>query len=135
MNLKKAFTLVEILVVATIIMLLASIGFVSYSSLSKQSRDSRRVADLQNLRSALEFYRSDAGSYPCCTIESLDQLVPSGYINKIPEDPKSDNPSYCYSSTGFNYELCAKLEDGTANKSCCSEFDTYNFKMTPLGEE
>ncbi|KKU11410.1 MAG: hypothetical protein UX17_C0079G0007, partial [Parcubacteria group bacterium GW2011_GWC2_45_7] len=50
-KLKKSFgfTLIEILVVATIIGLLAAGGFVTYSNLSRQSRDAKRKADLEQI--------------------------------------------------------------------------------------
>jgi len=131
MNIKKGFTLVEILVVATIIMILAGIGIVSYSTLSKQSRDSRRIADLQNLRSALEFYRSDNDLYPL--IDDLDDLVTNGYLNSIPKDPKMPNQEYIYCSlNGSEYELCTDLEGVDNSISCCES--TYDYKLTPLGE-
>lgn len=135
MKQKQGFTLVEILVVATIIMVLAGIGFVSYSSLSRQSRDSRRIADLQNLRSALEFYRSDNDYYPLI----LETLKTDGYLNSVPKDPK-ENTDYGYSTTddGFgnqiDYQLCAFLENDSVTVAGCGT-DTYNFIMTPLGEE
>ena len=131
MNIKKGFTLVEILVVATIIMVLAGIGIVSYSTLSKQSRDSRRIADLQNLRSALEFYRSDNDLYPLTA--ALDDLVTNGYLNSIPKDPKDPDQEYMYcSSNGSEYELCTDLEGVDNSINCCS--GTYDYKLTPLGE-
>lgn len=130
MTIKKGFTLVEILVVATIIMVLAGIGFVSYASLSRQSRDSRRRADLQNLRSALEFYRSDYDTYPLT--DDLDDLVTGEYLNSIPTDPK-DSSQYVYCSVnGSEYELCTNLEGVDNPISCCSA--TYDYKLTPLGE-
>ena len=51
---KKSFTLIEILVVATIIGLLTASATVAYSQFAKQSRDARRQSDLQSIRAALE---------------------------------------------------------------------------------
>jgi general secretion pathway protein G len=137
---KSGFSLVELLVVSTIIALLATIGIVSYSSLSRQSRDSRRQADLQQLRSALEFYRSDNDSYP----QALTDLVPSQHILSVPEDPKSDyDYEYCPDpDPAADYDLCAHLEQGsTAFGDCCNEKSCggqdggCNYKLTPLGEK
>lgn len=136
---KRGFTLVELLIVATIIALLSGIGIASYSSLSKQSRNSRRKADLENIRSALEFYRSDNSYYPV----DLNTLDTAGYLNSVPDDPKSDQDYvYCPVESGgnnVNYNLYAALEDGsvTVVTSCVADCGTLdcNYTLTPLGEE
>jgi len=60
---KKSFTLIEILVVATIIALLATAATITYAQLTKQSRDARRKTDLEQIRAALEMYRSNNNQY------------------------------------------------------------------------
>lgn len=60
----KSFTLIEILVVATIIALLASGGAVVYTQLNRASRDAKRKADLEQIRLALELFRDEMGRYP-----------------------------------------------------------------------
>ena len=67
----KGFTLIEILVVATIIGLLASGAIVSYQQLLKQSRDAKRKTDLEQVRAALEMYRSNEDTYPVGTWSNL----------------------------------------------------------------
>lgn len=105
----KGFTFIEILVVATIIGLLTTIAAVTYQSANKKARDGKRKADLEQIRSALEMYRSDNGNYPATG--SLSLLV-SGYIQAIPTDPTTY--SYYYSSGGAStYTLDAHLEIDT----------------------
>lgn len=89
---KNGFTLIEILVVATIIALLAAGAAISYSTFIKQSRDARRKADVEQIRAALEMYRSNdtKSSYPTAT----SGLVTT-YIQSLPKDPKS-NSDYTY---------------------------------------
>ncbi|MCX7881308.1 MAG: type II secretion system protein GspG [Patescibacteria group bacterium] len=123
--LEKSFTLIEILVVATIIVLLASGGIVSYSQFLKQSRDAKRKADLEQIKAALEMYRSNNGYYPSGnSVSNLSILTGSPkYIESIPQDPRPSlykydydaipsgcnnvSPNYCY-----DYNLGAKLESG-----------------------
>jgi general secretion pathway protein G len=132
----KAFTMVELLVVATVIALLAAIGAISYSSFMKQSRDSRRKSDLEKIRAALEMYRSDNDYYP----GSLPTLTP--YIPVTPSDPKAGY-SYTYCPVGSspnytNYSICSYLESpGRTVKSCCPPAcgDNCYYKLSPLGEE
>jgi len=135
---KKGFTLVELLVVATIISLLAVLGVNSYSALTKQSRDAKRKTDLENMRSALELYRSDNDYY----VGVLTTLAPSSYLKITPQDPKPGR-SYVYCPAGTspqytNYYLCASLEGRTTTTACCGSCGSgvsCNYKLTPLGEE
>jgi general secretion pathway protein G len=115
--LKKGFTLIELLVVIAIIAILISVGSVSYTRSLKLSRDSRRKTDLEQLRQALETYRSETGTYPTSATFSTD-LVPN-YITSIPADPKSY--LYPYNRlTATTYTLCASLEVTPASGSTAS---------------
>lgn len=118
----KGFTLIEILVVATIIGLLAAVAAISYSQFTKQSRDARRKADLEQIRGALEMYKSNSttNDYPgSLTINCANPVALTDgtytYLSKIPNDPKCasswTNYSYVYSTQ--SYTLTATLEDGT----------------------
>lgn len=60
----NAFTMIELMVVISIIGILTAIGVVSYVTTQKNARDSRRKADLEELRTALEMYKADHGYYP-----------------------------------------------------------------------
>ncbi len=58
------FTLTELLVVVLIISLLTSISAAIFGNLQKNSRDTKRQADLKIIQSALEQYHADQGFYP-----------------------------------------------------------------------
>jgi prepilin-type N-terminal cleavage/methylation domain-containing protein len=58
------FTLVELLVVISIIGILASIGLIAFNSAQARSRDAKRKSDLKQISSALELFYSDYGKYP-----------------------------------------------------------------------
>jgi general secretion pathway protein G len=115
---KKGFTFVELLVVITIIGVLASIGVVTYSSANKKSRDGKRMADVEQIRAALEMYRADNDAYPA----TLGALQTGGYMQTLPQTPQEGDCaagsfSYedCYSNTGDTaYTLEIDLEDGTS---------------------
>jgi len=109
----KGFTLIELIVSITIIAVLTVAGVVSYGGASKKSRDSRRMADLEKIRIALELYRSGTGSsYPATT----GSLVPN-YLQVIPVGPKGE--SYTYLRTvgnNYKYTIDAIVEDpGSSN--------------------
>lgn len=61
---KKGFTLIELIIVISIIALLSVIGISTYSSVQVDARNSKRKSDLKEIKSALELYRSEIGTYP-----------------------------------------------------------------------
>jgi len=138
-QIKRGFTLIEILVVATIIGLLASGAIVSYQQLSKQSRDAKRKTDLEQIRASLEMYRSNNDTYPVGSWSNLSVLTtPVTYIQSLPGDPK--NPTYIYyynSADGSDYTLASHLE--TVDTTCqslsnqCTSNCTYC--LGPYGEK
>ena len=143
---KKAFSLVEILVVATIISLLASIAAVSYSRFVKQSRDARRKTDIEQIRAAIELYRNFNGAYPTpgmtfgvgAIID--DGASPTTYMSRIPNDPLSSSPTantYYYLSSGTfqDYTLCAYIEGdvSSATGPTCGA-QNCNYCMGPYGQ-
>lgn len=57
-------SLVEMLIVVSIIAILSSVLFISFNEGSAQSRDAQRKADLRELQTALELYKNEHGRYP-----------------------------------------------------------------------
>jgi len=114
---KKGFTLIEILVVTTIIVLLTSIAMVSYSMFSKSSRDARRKADLDQVRAALEMYRSNEDTYPVGDWSALSGTLTTAYMQSLPTDPKSPTYSYYYSGTANDYTIGSFIE-ATSPTTC-----------------
>ena len=82
----RGFTLIELLITVSIIAILSAIGFVVYSNVLKQGRDSKRQSDLRSIQSALEQYNSDQGFYPFSEWMNgsptcgLDDLI-AGYVS------------------------------------------------------
>lgn len=136
---KKGFTLIEILVVATIVALLTAIATVSYSQFGKQSRDARRKIDIEQIRSALEMYRSNEDKY-YDTVNFNNRCNVIGwlgsYISTIPDDPKSSS-NYYYRCIIYknNYTVAAFLETGGPNScSACKSGVACNYCLGPYGE-
>ncbi len=132
---KQGFTLIEILVVATIIALLAGGAAVTYSQFSRQSRDAKRKADLEEVRAALEMYRSTNNTYPNGNWSNLSILTgTTKYIQSLPTDPKSGY-TYAYSGTASDYTLGAYLEGGgTACGLSCGTANC-NYCLGPYGKK
>ncbi|KKU25970.1 MAG: Type II secretion system protein G [Microgenomates group bacterium GW2011_GWA2_46_16] len=114
---KKGFTLIELLVVSTIIATLIGIASVSYIRATQSSRDAKRKTDLEQIRQALETYRSEIGTYPA----SKDSLDPD-YISAVPTDPKTGTYQYTRTTT-TTFSICAYLEvvpTGYTKPSACT---------------
>lgn len=97
------FTLVELIVTITIMMVATMIGVVSFQLSSQKSRDGRRISDLEKIRIALEMYRQDSGVYPqTATVKSDLTNVSRQYMQAWPLDPKGSD-LYVYSRGHFLY--------------------------------
>ena len=79
----EGFTLLELLVVMTIIGILAAIAVPALRDSPQRARESALREDLFTMRSVIDQYHGDKGSYP----PDLQTLVSAGYIRKIPIDP------------------------------------------------
>lgn len=123
---KNGFTLIELLVAMTVMAVLIAISLVSYQGAKKAARDGKRKADLEQIRSALEIYRTDCKTYPANaeiswgtpfegtkTSPETSCLTTDIYMEEIPADPGSNNYYYNRGSPN-SYILCASLETGAA---------------------
>ena len=85
---KKGFSLVEIIVVLSIIGIMASVAAVGYITSIKNSRDQKRVVDLGRVQSALEAYRSNNvnGYYPNTNYAGLQTylVVNNHFLTSLP---------------------------------------------------
>ncbi len=80
---QRGFTLLELLVVMTIIGILAAIAVPALRDSPKRAREATLRADLFTFRSVIDQYKGDKGNYP----PDLETLIRDGYIRKIPLDP------------------------------------------------
>jgi general secretion pathway protein G len=79
----RGWTLIELLIVISLISILATIGLASYRNSVTASKEAILKTDLFRMRDAIDQYYADKGEYPA----SLDALVTEGYLRKIPDDP------------------------------------------------
>jgi general secretion pathway protein G len=80
---EAGFTLIELMVVMTLIVLLASVGLTQYRNSVTRSEEAVLREDLFRMRDALDQYYADKNKWPA----DLAELVSEGYIREIPEDP------------------------------------------------
>ncbi len=146
---RKGFTLIELLVVISIIGILVALSVFGIQGARQASRDAKRKADLELIRSGLEIYKSDCNKYPVTALfpavnSSLTGTTPPAscatantYIAARPGDPNDPTRVYSYISTdGTAYVLCASLEQvpsGTPDITGCGGCGTgvaCNYKVT-----
>lgn len=97
---QQGFTMIELLVVATIIVVLTTIGLVSYSQALQNGRNAKRKSDLEVLRQGLVLFRADNGYYPNTDMAGLQSTLGTTYISSFPVDPKAtQNSAFTYSYT------------------------------------
>lgn len=119
----QGFTIIELLVVISIISLLSSITLVSVNNARIKARDTKRLADLRQLQTALEIYFDTHSSYPpqpdtsgsrgndcsgsTTLAEDLAGLVTDKIVRNIPTDPRYPNNSWPQCFYYFTNTICS----------------------------
>lgn len=79
----QGFTMIELLVVVSIIVILAGMGVAQYRNSVTVAKEAVLREDLYRMRDALDQYYADKQQYA----PSLETLVTDGYLREIPKDP------------------------------------------------
>lgn len=132
---KGGFTIIELLVVITVIALLAAVTLAIFNKPKTDSRDVRREADMKELQNAIALYSTNKGFYPKCTsMTPIDgtsdclsvALIAENAMPQVPVDPRGTGPctglplsplpqefGYCYQTNalGNDYALYYHLEN------------------------
>ena len=82
---ERGFTLLELAIVMTIIIILATIGAARYEQALVQAHEAALHQDLSEMRKAIQNYTVDKEAAP----NSLDDLVTAQYLREVPTDPVS----------------------------------------------
>ena len=118
---RHGFTLVEMLLVITIIGILAALVVPKMMGRSEQARLAAARADISSLKTALDAYEVDNGNYP----RSLGDLIQQPgnakswhgpYLDKIPQDPWGQNYEYVFPGkhNQSGYDIFSDGPDGKA---------------------
>jgi general secretion pathway protein G len=77
------FTLIELMIVVSIILILVGIAAMKYDQVILHSKEAVLHTDLRTLRDAIDHYTLDKQAAP----QSLDDLAQAGYLREVPIDP------------------------------------------------
>jgi len=115
---KKAFTLIELLIVIAIIGILSGFIAISLNGALVAAKDTKRKADIDTLKKGLLYYKTLNDNYPIadCDVNAsctalYDALVPT-YIASLPTDPDGDYYSYV-STNGSDFTVSSTLSNAT----------------------
>ena len=141
---QKAFTLIELLVVIAIIGLLASVVLIALTTARRKANDTKRLADIRQLQTALDiYYDQNSSTYPnpdadvggCGGWDTssvdpfLTALVTSGVVTKTPVDPL--NSGGCAGYTYRYYRYGAGTSGCDPNRGAFYLLEVSKFESTP----
>ena len=79
----RGFTMIEMLIVMTLVVILASVGMVQYRNTVTRAEESTLKENLFRMRDAMDQFYADKNKWPT----DLAELVSAGYIREVPVDP------------------------------------------------
>ena len=83
----RGFTLIEVMIVVTLVVILASVGMATYTNSVHRAREAVLKEDLFRMRDAIDQFYADRNQYP----QGLEDLVSEGYLREVPKDPMTDS--------------------------------------------
>jgi len=120
-SIRRAFTLIEVMIVVVILGVLATMVMPKILDKPEQARRTKAKAEIYSIESALAYFKTDIGRFPT-TSEGLEALVTNpglkgydneGYLKRVPLDPWGRG--YVYISPGIksrDYDLESYGKDG-----------------------
>ena len=120
------FTLLELMIVISIIIILASVALPQYQKTIMHARETVLRDDLFNMRKLIDQYSADKGKLP----QSLDDLVSAGYMREVPKDPITDNKDWTIATGDDPYST----EGGTGVTDVHSSSSEVSTEGTPYTE-
>lgn len=127
---KDGFSLIELLVVISIIAVLTAVLMINFVGARERSRDSQKIQDLNNLKNALRMYYNDNQAYPSpgatnCP-DCLNGAINSTYLVGV----SGIGYSYSSGSDGNSFVVRSTLESGAGDEDTNSQIKC-NLTPTP----
>ncbi len=109
-----AFTLIELMVVITIIAIMASIAIFGLPAVQKRGQDTQRLAGFRELELAIAGYKNITGKYPDDGTDAVNYIagLTPGYIVKLPQDSgQSSTNGYAYAVSADKKSYCLAVRN------------------------
>jgi general secretion pathway protein G len=104
----SGFTLLELMIVMTIILILTVIAIPNFITYTKKAKEAVLREDLHVMRSAIDSYTYDKQKAP----QTLDDLVQAGYLKAIPKDPITQRTDTWVAGQSDAYSSVDEIEPG-----------------------
>lgn len=132
-NNKKGFTLIELMVVVTIIAILAVVGLTLFNNTQRRARDATRQREIDAISKAMESYYAPLVSTinPVTCPSGAAPLTSPGYCdldntmfadNVVPDDPLGSNGQYCFVSSNLTSALASMTPDTNSPYQCVAPY-------------
>lgn len=105
---EAGFTLLELIVVMSIISILAALAVPRFTAAIKSAREAVLREDLRVMRTAIDSYTMDKQKPP----QTLDDLIQDGYLRSIPKDPMTESTDSWVTDTSDAYSSVDQTDAG-----------------------
>ncbi|HVZ83295.1 MAG TPA: type II secretion system protein [Terracidiphilus sp.] len=105
---EAGFTLMELIIVMSIISILAALAVPRFTAAIKSAREAVLREDLRVMRTAIDSYTMDKQKPP----QTLDDLVQDGYLRSIPKDPMTESTDSWVTDTSDAYSSVDETDSG-----------------------
>src|SRR6266849_4446166 len=122
----RGFTLLELMIVISILIILVSVALPQYQKTVMHARETVLKDDLHKMRDLIDQYSADKGKLP----QSLDDLVSAGYMREIPKDPITDDKDWAIATGDDPYST----QGGTGITDVHSASGDVSSEGTPYSE-
>ncbi|MEI8067762.1 MAG: type II secretion system protein [Candidatus Shapirobacteria bacterium] len=115
-NKRKGFSLIELLVVISIIAVLTAVLVANFMGARERARDAQKISDLESLKGALRLYYNDHQNYPI-NDTVINDVGFTGYISNV----SGIGFTYEQTSGGDGFNLSTQLEAGAGDDDTNSQ--------------
>lgn len=124
---QRGFTLIEMMIVISIVIILTAIAVPIYKQHVLHAREAVLKEDLYSMRNSIDQYTQDKDKAP----QALDDLVSAGYLRMIPKDPFTDSSQTWEPVTDDSIAVLGQTDTGitdvhSGSKQVGSDGTAYN---------
>jgi general secretion pathway protein G len=113
----RGFTLIEMMIVISIILILIAIAVPVYNQSVLRAKEAVLRQDLKTMRDQIDNYTMDKEKAP----QTLDDLIQAGYLRKIPKDPFTNSTETWQAETSDTLQSLDQTEPGISDVHSGSE--------------